>query len=191
MIPEIIIFTGPMFAGKTTMLLNCWKMEILPKYAFKYSNDTRYEASDNENRQIVSHSNTTLIATGITSCKEINSHVPSDVKEICIFLDEGQFFKDIKQWICECPLKNIKKIYISGLDYDIFGNKFNDDFDEICNIANECHTLTAKCYICNDPANYTQFIDNNSLTNINGNILIGGSEQYQPACINHFMPLSK
>ena len=192
MVPKLIIFTGPMFAGKTSHLLKCWENESMPKYAFKYSNDKRYETVDTDiDRQIISHNDMKLNAIGITCCMEINNYIPSDATQVSIFLDEGQFFKDIKLWLSDYVSKHVKIIYISGLDYDIFGHKFNTEFSDICDLADECHTLTANCYICNEPANYTQFIDNNSLANINDNILIGGSEQYQPACINHFKPPAK
>lgn len=66
---------------------------------------------------------------------------------------------------------------------------FSKEFANLIECANECHTLTAKCFECQEPANYTQFIDNNSIDKLSGNILIGGSEQYQPACHKHFKPI--
>jgi thymidine kinase len=191
--PKTCIFTGPMFARKTTNLLKCWHDVTIPKLAFKFSNDIRYEnTEDNENnssqRQIVSHDDNILPAIGITNCMEINSYVSNDSDKIAIFIDEGQFFQDIKQWLLDFAHESISQVYISGLDYDIFGNKFNPDFNDLMDSADECHTLVAKCYICNEPANYTQFIDNNSISKLEGNILIGGSEQYQPACTIHFIP---
>jgi thymidine kinase len=198
MAPEICIFTGPMFAGKTSAIINCWNATELPKYAFKYSNDSRYETNITNNngtgqmpeRQIVSHNETKLPAIGISKCTEINNYISQDEPKIVIFIDEGQFLQDIHQWIFDFAPKNIKQIYVSGLDYDIFGNKFSEEFSNLIECATECHTLTAKCFECQEPASYTQFIDNNSMPKLNGNILIGGSEQYQPVCRNHFKPIS-
>ena len=202
--PKTCIFTGPMFARKTTNLLKCWHDVTIPKLAFKFSSDIRYENTDktdktdktentNSNapqRQIVSHDDNMLPAIGITNCMEINSYIQDDSDKTAIFIDEGQFFQDIKQWLLDFAHKNISHVYISGLDYDIFGNKFNPDFNDLMDSVDECHTLLAKCYICNEPASYTQFIDNNSAatSKLEGNILIGGSEQYQPACAIHFIP---
>ncbi len=187
--PKTCIFTGPMFASKTTNLLKCWDKVNTEKLAFKFASDVRYEkTNDSDNRQIVSHDNNTLTSIGISNCMEINKYIPKDVDNIAIFIDEGQFFKDIRQWLLEFAPTNVTEVYISGLDYDIFGNTFNPEFNDLMEVVAECHTLTAKCYICKEPACYTQFIDNNSASDIEGNILIGGSEQYQPACTKHFIP---
>jgi len=188
--PKICVFTGPMFAGKTTKIIDCWLATDLPKFAFKFSSDIRYE-SDNQERQIVSHNETKLPAISISKCAEITNYIPVNEPQIVIFIDEGQFLIDIYQWIFEYAPTNITKIFISGLDYDIFGNKFSNEFSNLIDAADECHTLTAKCYKCKESAAFTQFIDNNSLSKIDGNILIGGSEQYQPACHNHFTPIQK
>lgn len=192
MLPKIYIYTGPMFAGKTTYLIKNWnddKTEI--KLAFKYAQDDRYENEQQlgQKREIVSHNNTVLPAFGIARCTDINIYIPEDEPSVSIYIDEGQFFPDIKHWILDLAPKNVKKIYISGLDFDIFGNHFNTEFADLMKLSEECHTLTSKCYICQQPAFYTQFIDNNSVGKLSGNILIGGAEQYQPACHTHFKPM--
>ena len=191
--PRTCIFTGPMFARKTTNLLKCWHDVTTQKLAFKFASDIRYEKTgdtenDNNQRQIVSHDENILPAIGITNCMDINSYIPNGSDKIAVFIDEGQFFRDIKQWLLNFAHTNISHVYISGLDYDIFGNKFNPDFNDLMDSVDECHTLSAQCYICNEPANYTQFINNTATSKLEGNILIGGSDQYQPACTTHFMP---
>lgn len=128
MAPKTCIFTGPMFAGKTSKIIECWNSTDLPKYAFKYSRDSRYEMNNDNNnpevRQIVSHNEKKLTAIGISSCSEIIKYIDLNEPQVVIFIDEGQFLEDIYQWIYNSAPQNINKIYISGLDYDIFGNKF-------------------------------------------------------------------
>jgi thymidine kinase len=188
--PRICIFTGPMFAGKTSSLIRCWNETVIPKLAFKFDSDIRYETpADGVERAIVSHNDDSLSAKGISRCIEINAYLPKDEPEVAVFIDEGQFFQDIKQWVMDMCPNNVTHVYISGLDLDIFGNKFNQEFDNLTELADECHTITANCYVCREPAHYTQFIDNNAVCKINGNVLIGGSEQYQPACKSHFRPI--
>lgn len=190
MSPRIYIFTGPMFAGKTSSLIRCWEDTVIPKFAFKFASDFRYEEPDvGVERTIFSHNETSLSAKGITRCIEINAYLPEDLPNVAVFIDEGQFFQDIKQWVMDTCPSNVKQVYISGLDFDIFGNKFNEEFYSLTELADECHTLTANCYLCTAPAQYTQFIDNNAMCKINGNVLIGGTEQFQPACKNHFSPI--
>lgn len=190
MAPKICVFTGPMFAGKTSKIIECWNSTIQPKYAFKFTSDIRYE-QNTEDRKIVSHNDHKMPAVGISKCMEINNYISQQEPDIVIFIDEGQFLTDIYQWIFEFAPTNISQIFISGLDYDIFGNQFSEEFSNLIAAANECHTLTAKCYKCHSPASYTQFIDNNSVMKLHGNVLIGGSEQYQPVCLNHFEPITK
>ena len=43
--PLIYIFTGPMFAGKTTYLIKNWSDTLGYKLAFKYAKDDRYESN--------------------------------------------------------------------------------------------------------------------------------------------------
>jgi thymidine kinase len=190
MAPKICVFTGPMFAGKTSKIIECWNSTNLPKYAFKFISDIRYEQNI-QDRKIVSHNENKMPAIGISKCIEITDYINTNEPDIVIFIDEGQFLHDIYQWIFELAPKNISQIFISGLDYDIFGNHFSEEFAKLITDANECHTLTAKCFKCQSPACYTQFIDNNSIMRLDGNILIGGSEQYQPVCHNHFEPITK
>ena len=190
MSPWICVFTGPMFAGKTSSLIRSWHTTDIPKIAFKFVRDLRYETcADGIERTIVSHNDDVLSAKGISRCIEINAYIPEDEPEVAVFIDEGQFFQDLKQWVMDTRPNNITHVYISGLDFDIFGNKFNPEFDSLTELADECHTIFANCYVCKAPAYYTQFIDNNAVCKINGNVLIGGSEQYQPACKNHFRPI--
>lgn len=188
MAPRTCLFTGPMFAGKTSKIIECWENTKLPKYAFKYKCDSRYEI-DGKVRQIVSHNDNKMPAIGISKCSEIKNYINVNEPQVVIFIDEGQFITDIYQWIYEFAPENITQVFISGLDYDIFGNKFSQEFNTLLERADECHTLTARCYICQDTAIYTQFIDNNLVPKLTGNILIGGSEQYQPVCHNHFEPI--
>lgn len=186
--PDLIVFTGPMFAGKTSALIKAWdNCECQHKIAFKYKKDTRYESGE---VAIVSHDLVNLPAIPVGSCAEISTHINNLMVSgpVVVFIDEGQFFPDIHSWYLTLDACKVSDIYVSGLDYDIFGKVFSKQFENIMDCATVLYTHTAKCHICNEPASKTQFIDNNQLNKVEGNILIGGEQQFQPACESHFIP---
>ncbi len=193
--PQLTIYTGPMFAGKTTALITSWNTVTGPKLAFKYAKDTRYER---DQTAIISHEQCNVPAIGISKCEEITAYLNAEIakqespSKIAVFIDEGQFFPDIYDWFNSLNVSCIDSIYVSGLDYDIFGKVFNDQFGKLMEAANTVFVYNAKCYICNQPAYNTQFLNSENLNNLtNGNVLIGGEMLFQPACATHFQPVSK
>lgn len=186
--PDIIVYAGPMFAGKTSALIKAWEScESPDKLAFKYKKDTRYESGE---VAIISHDHISLSAIPVGSCAEISTHINNLMISgpVVVFIDEGQFFADIHTWYLTLDACKVSDIYVSGLDYDIFGKVFSEQFDRLMDCATVLYTHTAKCHICNEQATRTQFIDNNQLNRVEGNVLIGGEQQFQPACEQHFKP---
>lgn len=190
--PTITVFTGPMFAGKSTKLIECYsssETDKVNKAVFKYIHDTRYS----DKPEVITHTRIVLPCYMISTCSEINKLITPDIQEI--FIDEAQFFPDIYDWITELitnkqnsePKSAIKNIYIAGLNLDAKGNIFNKQLDDIIQFADECHILHAKCYVCTAPAMYTKLLKQEDTQKMNNsNILIGGSDLYQPACKTHF-----
>ena len=160
---ELNIFTGPMFAGKTTRLIehyNTIKVDNeLEKLSFKFSKDTRYEEdSDNKDflqrKMIYSHDKKKILSFPISSCQEILINIKNitdkyNISVKYLFIDEGQFFPKIKTWFETLKqiiqdknhpdnkyLKNLQEVNISGLDYDATGNVFNPQFYNLSNQSN-------------------------------------------------------
>lgn len=189
--PDLIVYSGPMFAGKTSALIKAWdNCDCIYKLAFKYKKDTRYEAGE---IAIVSHDLVTLPAIPVSSCAEISTYINNHSTtqqngQLAVFIDEGQFFPDIYDWFVELDSNVVSDVYVSGLDYDIFGKVFSEQFNKLANNAPILYTHYAKCYICGQQANRTQFMDSSQLSNMEGNVLIGGKQQFQPACESHFKP---
>ena len=191
--PTIIVFSGPMFAGKSTNLLEAYKssqVSVKCKLMFKYAKDIRYS----KNAEIVTHNQETVPCIMITSCADIatylNNKSDSTNPITEIYIDECQFLPDILQWITEMqstefPL-TIKTIILAGLDLDATGKPFTEAFKSVIELADVCFALTAKCYVCDEPAQYTKLLENNDMSRMVNNVLIGGAELYQPACKQHF-----
>tara|TARA_B100000282_G_C31633739_1_gene445101 strand:- start:126 stop:800 length:675 start_codon:yes stop_codon:yes gene_type:complete len=209
--PILNIYTGPMFAGKTTRLIKHYnRLKVdneLEKIAFKFSKDTRYETEkDQDNtdilgrKMIYSHDKKYIPSIPISSCQEIVEKLKliNDKYNILvkyIFIDEGQFFPKIKEWYntINLEIKNGNNIYlsslievnISGLDYDANGNIFNPQFYSLFSIANYLLVAHSKCYICGENAFYTILIDKKNKSEMDGNVLVGDNTIYQPACSKH------
>ena len=208
------IYTGPMFAGKTTRLIEHYNElyvnSELEKLVFKFSKDTRYE-EDNDNtdylqrKMIYSHDKEKIPSIPISSCQEILSNIKkiSDKYNIIvkyIFIDEGQFFPKIEDWFETFKniiqdknhpdnqyLKHLLEVNISGLDYDATGNIFNPQFYELSHQANYLLISTSLCYKCGNNASYTVLLDDKLKNNMDiyGNVLVGDNSIYQPACKQH------
>jgi thymidine kinase len=170
---ELII--GPMYAGKTSKLLEIYKQCQfcnIPVSIINHKIDNRYH--DN---MMSSHDK--LMAPCVQTDKltnvwydvlyEIRS---SDV----ILINEGQFFTDLYNVVVDM-LKNNKKVYICGLDGDFKREKFGQILDLIP-LCDKVTKLTSLCSICKDgtPGIFTlRLTDEKQQT-------IVGSDNYIPVC---------
>ena len=189
---KIIIYTGPMFAGKSSALIN--EINTSPynksdKLIFNYAGDKRYT----DTADISSHNKEVVKSIAIVNCFEINKYITDNVK--VIFIDEVQFIDCLKDWIenSEKYLLNVEKIVIAGLNYDVYGNCFNEQFSCLITYLQYINNknvklLHANCYIndCCNKADYTILLDeNNDKINEKDNVLVGSKDIYQPSCLVH------
>ena len=185
--PYIVVFTGPMFAGKSSRLIDSYlDSSHEHKAVFKFAKDTRYS----KEAELVTHNNLRIPCHMITKCYEINTYLNQDITEI--YLDEAQFFTDdLFDWLNALKTQptNIKNIYLAGLNLDARGMVFSAAFNDVIDmLANECHQLYSTCYICKDKATHTTLLAPESNQHMeNTNILIGGGDIYQPVCQTHFI----
>lgn len=170
---------GPMFSGKTTKLVrnyygfiedNCGSRVLMINHSF----DTRYSEST-----ISTHDEDTKIKCHMLT--ELSNITPEYIKSKAInaiFINEGQFFQDIVQWVKSVSKLNIE-IFISGLDGDYKQEAFGN-FLDLVPIATRITKLTSKCYKCGCVyAAHTVRI-----TNSTEQVLIGTSDIYKPICSN-------
>ena len=179
---ELHLILGPMFAGKTTKLINQANEtinivnsdEIL---IINHSSDIRYS----ENTFITSHDNIKIPCIAMSSLFNI-FEIDNDISKIkYIFINEGQFFPDLFYIIKDLLFKYNIIIYICGLDGDYKQEPFpNCKLLDLIPIASSVIKLNAKCSYCNNKAPFTKRIIKS--TDI---FLVGGLESYQPVCIKH------
>ena len=206
---ELNLILGPMFAGKSTYLINkvnellhnnILLSEIL---VINHLSDSRYDTD-----KICSHNNHKINAISLHSLDNTITTIINKTDETYnkikyIFIDEGQFFNDlyksIKKLLVSLSLSlsimNVEDtnittsttknsnlvIYICGLDGDFKQEPFNNSgILELIPYATNITKLNSICFKCTNTAPFTKRIINSSET-----ILIGGSEQYQPSCLLH------
>lgn len=174
---ELII--GPMFSGKTTYLINKYKLyqeENKKILCIKPIIDNRFITN-----KIVSHNQEYI------DCKTINSLSEIDNDELNLYdiliIDEGQFFNDLKEIIIKLLENYNLHIIICGLNGDYKKEKIGEILDLISH-SDECVKLNSICSKCN---NGTKAPFTNRIIDSNEKILIGGNNIYEPVCRKHFI----
>jgi len=169
----IEVFTGPMFAGKTTGLLDrvhYFRGAGIPTLLVKHASDKRYDAG----RTVTTHSGIALAcesASDVTDIAILTQNNP-DVKVVAI--DEVQFFEgDVAGWAVLARSVGIAVI-VAGLDRESSGKTFGP-MGELLAQADVVHKLNAYCR-CGFRAHQTR----RKLDAPEG--MIGGSERYESVC---------
>jgi thymidine kinase len=175
---ELII--GPMFSGKTKLLISRYK-EIINNTSntnilvINYYKDTRYGTDS-----IISHDGEIIPAINISLLSIVNNLIEiSNFTETnnfnYIFINEGQFFPDLKESVITLIERYNKHVVICGLDCDYKQEKFGQIWDLIPH-ANTIIKLQGKCNNCSNKSLFTH-----RLTNEVSQELIG-THNYIPLC---------
>jgi len=178
------VYAGPMYAGKTTSLLGELTIAIdngKRPLVVKPLIDNRYSDDD-----IVSHDGISVNQiTGVKALRLPTDEIPSldQIKDIdIIFVDEAQFFTNIGNAI-DAYLELGIDVVAVGLDMDSNGKPFGS-MPALLAKANKVHKLTATCSVCGDTATRTYRKPGSS----KDQVLIGGTETYEPRCLEHWSP---
>lgn len=181
---------GPMFAGKSKTLIQRAKEfeDVHGKSGLlmiKYSRDNRYLDSESENSVVVSHDQDKYPARSVLHLSEVSN---DDLVHIGkIFIDEGQFFDDIVEFVARVRSLSANRKPENGIYVDITGLNLNhkrENFghmNEIIALSDFTIPLCARCSDCGSDAQYTR-MNSNSSDLRNAEIVIGGAELYSPVC---------
>tara|TARA_Y100000389_G_scaffold204323_1_gene256243 strand:- start:2974 stop:3528 length:555 start_codon:yes stop_codon:yes gene_type:complete len=164
---EVIL--GPMFAGKTTRIIEQYNKNPNESIAINYSGDTRYGSN-----VISTHDGKKI------DCISMNELSPlKNSKELTsaniILINEGQFFTDLQDFVKFILDTTTKSIYVCGLDGDFNQNKFGYILD-IIPLADKVTKLTGNCNNCDGASLFSHRISNEE-----GQVVIG-SNNYIPLC---------
>jgi len=166
----IKVIVGPMFSGKSTTLINCIKERPLSDYvSFKPLRDTRQMG-------IHSRDSGDLPAINLMSITDIYKHI-SKVKRKLILIDEIHMFEDDAYKTLFDLHKNYHDIICCGLNMSIAGVPIQTTANVLA-IATDIVKLTAKCSVCEAPAEYT-------FKTQDTHEIIGDSDLYEARCLKH------
>ena len=143
------VICGSMFSGKTEELIKRIKKVELSgnKYrVYRPKIDSR-----NPNNKIISHAKNEILATIISSPKEILDNCKGvDV----VGIDEAQFFDQSLVKVCNTLANNGQRIIVAGLDMDYEGNPFGP-IPNLMACAEEVKKVYAVCVETGNPAGYS------------------------------------
>jgi len=171
--PDFVIYTGPMFGGKTSRMLSaldraryqCKKISV-----FKPKMDHRYAAE-----KIVTHSGHQWKARCVSTGQEV-FELANDADIVAV--DEAFMIDGIADALIDL-FKTGKSIYVSSIQLSARGEAFRE-IKEMFPWATKIEVCPAVCPMTSKDAFYT-------VPKIDGleQIEIGGIEKYEPRCYEH------
>lgn len=191
------IIAGCMFSKKTSELIRIFneKLEEEEKVlAINYDKDTRYGIN-----KIVSHDGASIPCLAIHTLDDLYYNKiaqtldqsysaiyinPKLLDAEYIFINEAQFFKNLKSWVLTLVEKYNKHIILCGLDSDFRREKFGEILDLVPH-ADKFTKLYGLCSKCPEPSLYTHRLSNESEQEVIG------SDNYTPLCRRCYIKLNK
>ena len=149
------LFIGPMYSGKTSKLIELYKQFSfcgVNTMTINYAEDTRYSDS-----MLSTHDMNMIpciMATTLSEVANILGQKREDVEKDnefnnarIILINEGQFFKDIVEWVNKAVTVHKKCVYKCGLDGDfkrkLFGNWL--ELIPLCDTVEKLHSYCSGC----------------------------------------------
>lgn len=167
-----------MFGGKTERLIAVLRRAEargLRVVAFKHSIDNRYDAT-----HLITHTQDRFPAVPVPDADSILAQ--SSGFDL-VAIDEGQFFREPLIHVVRALLERGVGVIVAGISNDAWGRPF-EPMPELAEMADEVTTRQSPCRVCGRPAPFTQRI-----TPINTLHMVGGLNDYEPRCAEHFSPL--
>lgn len=187
---ELTIIFGPMFAGKTTELLRQATRYFHAGATILFVNhswNSRYGTLEicSHDGNIASHKTFNSPRVHFMRMNTL-SEIPQEDNQMwdkidCIFIEEGQFFKDIllvKKWI-----KEGKKVFISGLDGDAEQKPFGD----LCWLVPYANYLEKQCALCRSCGDGTHAPFTRRIVASDSQVDVGSADKYEAVCRKHFV----
>lgn len=182
--PDLILFVGPMFGGKTTRLL-----AYLDRYyhqrknivAFKPKLDERYSASS-----INTHMGGKMEAIRVSSGTEIEARLSSlaNYPDV-VAVDEAFMIPGSGKSLINLYKSGIT-VLASTLQLASTGNSY-EEVEALMPWATKIEICPAVCTTCGEDAFFTTKTGGHPEDEIE----VGGSELYEPRCWNHFTNLTQ
>lgn len=175
MLGELHIISGPMFSGKTSLLIKKIEESHEAKLIINHVFDDRYGVE-----QICTHDRFGVKSISLSNLRDIKSlESYSSVRHI--FVDEAQFFTDLESTIHDMVNIDKKIVYVSGLTTDYLQKPFGGLVNLMCQ-ADSISIVRGTCKRCNNKNKslWTGKKDKTSLKVID----IGEDDKYEALCRN-------
>lgn len=164
------LIIGPMFAGKTSKVIEFVQQYPDEVVSFKPAIDTRYDKES-----ICAHTGESIVAEVVNDAIELKEKA---MDKQMVVIDEAQFFDVDLVDVIRLFLDNNKFIVVSGLNRDFKKNAFQT-IEELKSMATTITELEAVCNVCGEAAPYTY---KKGDKNLKGQVLVGGTETYEARC---------
>lgn len=183
------LFIGPMYAGKTTKLIECINEQILCNQTcivVKHAIDDRYDNTTDKinvhdniiyKKYIVTHSGYKWDKCDIISSPNIQN-ILHKLKEFNVVgISEGHFFEDLGliTELCNFGIK----VFVEGLNSDYLQNPFKSII-EIIPKCSDIKFYKGVCNYCKTPNSSSYSI---RLTDDKNQIVVGGVDLYKAVCM--------
>jgi thymidine kinase len=176
---KIQLYLGCMFSGKTTEAQNQFReWNEIGKKVICINNvkDSRY----NDESNMVAHNGGKVPCFYIDELKDIADRIHDyDV----VIINEGQFFKNLKNYVLDWCDRLGKYVIVSGLDGDFNRDGFSEVLDLIP-VADDYCKMKSRCFFCRDG---TEAVFSLRTNNNRDKFFIGGSSEYKPVCRKHYL----
>ena len=174
------VIHGSMLGGKTEyMIARLRREESAGKrvLAFKHTIDDRYDAD-----HLVTHRGDRFDAVRVPDADTILERC-ADAEVVAV--DEGHFFKAALIPVVNELTRRGVTVLVAGITFDSWGRPF-DPMPQLAEMADEEVLRQAPCRVCGEPAPFSQ-----RMTPIATEFMIGGADDYEPRCADHFVPFSE
>lgn len=191
MTEKLTVIMGPMFAGKSTVLIGraeTAQVAQLKPVVFKPVIDVRYERD-----KVCAHNGRAIESVVVDDPVQIFQRVKEDKGIKVVLVDEVQFMtKNIIQVVDVITRQLKREVVVAGLNLDFRGEPFGSMPDLVVR-ANEVVSLSAVCTqpvrgekICRRSAYFTQrFVDGQPANYNDLIVMVGASESYTARCGTH------
>lgn len=175
--PEFIIFCGPMFSTKTSMLLltlERYKHQKKKYIVYKPVVDDRYSRTS-----VVSHGGASIKAIIVKDGSDILAHLSDlDEQPDVVAVDEAFMIPNVSDVLTYLYKLGIT-VVVSTLDLSATGKIF-EETQKMMPWATRIDKLSSVCTVCGANAPYTH-----KKTDSEREIEVGSDEIYEPRCFSH------
>jgi len=172
MAKEFVVFTGPMWSGKSSRLISAIERHRLRNgkvLCFKPQIDGRYSQIS-----IVTHSGFSIAAIPVSSGEEIRKNV-LELKAEVIAVDEAFMIDGCADALLQL-FKEGFTIYVSSIELSANLNTF-PEMEKILSYATRVEKCAAVCVDCGEDA----YLTHRKVPSIE-EISVGGADTYEPLC---------